>query len=108
MTLSKRSFLTIGGASVGLAVTESRLANAAAPIEDLSNNEGIFVDMKNFKVMRGTAKTDPKAQIMKLGARPVTQGAIIFRSGEQLYIVDAVPAGASMLNSFHDAFAPPG
>ena len=27
---------------------------------------------------------------MKLGARPVDQGAIIFRSGDQLYIVDAV------------------
>jgi hypothetical protein len=45
---------------------------------------------------------------MKLGARPVDQGAIIFRSGDQLYIVDAVPAGAHMLNSFRDAFAPPG
>ena len=43
--------------------------------------------------MRGMAKTDPTAQIMKLGSRPVDQGAIIFRSGDQLYIVDAVPAG---------------
>ena len=106
--LSKRSLLTGGVAAVGAAVANSRIARAAAPIEDLATNEGIFVDKGTFKVMRGTAKADPTAQIMKLGARPVDQGAIIFRSGDQLYIVDAVPSGAHMLNSFRDAFAPPG
>jgi hypothetical protein len=106
--LSKRSLLTGGAATVGLAVANTTSAHAAAPIDDLASNEGIFVDKGTFKVMRGMAKTDPTAQIMKLGARPVDQGAIIFRSGDQLYIVDAVPAGAHMLNSFRDAFAPPG
>ena len=106
--LSKRSLLTGGAATVGLAVANARIAHAAAPIEDLAANEGIFVDKGTFKVMRGMAQVDPAAQIMKLGARPVDQGAIIFRSGDKLYIVDAVPAGAHMLNSFRDAFAPPG
>jgi len=109
MSPSKLSLLAIACASIGLAIGVSRLATAAAPpIDDLATNEGIFVDKGTFKVMRGMAKTDPTAQIMKLGARPVDQGAIIFRSGDQLYIVDAVPAGAHMLNSFRDAFAPPG
>ena len=109
MSPSKISLLAIAVASIGLAVGVSRLATAAAPIDDLASNEGIYVDKGTFKVMRGSAKTDPSAQIMKLGARPVEEGAIIFRSGDQLYIVDAVPAGgARMLNSFRDAFAPPG
>ncbi|HEU0060116.1 MAG TPA: hypothetical protein VFR19_09590 [Hyphomicrobiaceae bacterium] len=109
MTPSKLSLLAIAAASVGLAVALSHFATAATqPIDDLASNEGIYVDKGSFKVMRGMAKTDPTAQIMKLGARPVDQGAIIFRSGDQLYIVDAVPAGAHMLNSFRDAFAPPG
>src|SRR5262245_17707688 len=106
--LSKRSLLTGGAATVGLAVANTNTVHAAAPIDDLATNEGFFVDKGTFKVMRGMAKTDPTAQIMKLGARPVDQGAIIFRSGDQLYIVDAVPSGAHMLNSFRDAFAPPG
>jgi hypothetical protein len=75
----------------------------------LTAYDGIHVDKGTFKIMRGSEKTDPTAQITKLGARPVEEGAIIFRSGDQLYIVDAVPAGGSrMLNSFRDAFAPPG
>jgi hypothetical protein len=110
MSPSKISLLAIAVASIGFAVGVSRFATAATqPIDDLASNEGIYVDKGNFKVMRGMAKTDPTAQIMKLGARPVEEGAIIFRSGDQLYIVDAVPAGgARMLNSFRDAFAPPG
>jgi hypothetical protein len=110
MSPSKISLLAIVVASVGLAVGVARFATAATqPIDDLASNEGIYVDKGSFKVMRGVAKTDPTAQIMKLGARPVEEGAIIFRSGDQLYIVDAVPAGAArMLNSFRDAFAPPG
>jgi hypothetical protein len=110
MSPSKISLFAIAVASIGLAVGVSRFATAATqPIDDLASNEGIYVDKGSFKVMRGMAKTDPTAQIMKLGARPVEEGAIIFRSGDQLYIVDAVPAGgARMLNSFRDAFAPPG
>jgi hypothetical protein len=110
MSPSKVSLLAIAVASIGLAaVGVSRFATAAAPIDDLASNEGIYVDKGTFKIMRGSAKTDPTAQIMKLGARPVEEGAIIFRSGDQLYIVDAVPGGgARMLNSFRDAFAPPG
>ena len=109
MSPSKISLLAIAVASIGLAVGVSRFATAAAPIDDLVSNEGIYVDKGTFKIMRGTAKTDPSAQIMKLGARPVDEGAIIFRSGDKLYIVDAVPAGGPrMLNSFSGAFSPPG
>ena len=109
MSPSKISLLAIAVASIGLAVGAHASQRPQLPIDDLASNEGIFVDKGTFKVMRGTAKTDPSAQIMKLGARPVEEGAIIFRSGDQLYIVDAVPAGGvRMLNSFRDAFAPPG
>src|SRR3974377_916591 len=96
MLLSKRSLLTFGATSVGLVVAESRLVSAAPSIDDLGNNEGIFVDKNTFKVVRGMAKGDPAAQIAKLGARPATEGAIIFRSGDKLYIVDAIPGGGTM------------
>jgi hypothetical protein len=101
----------MGVASIGLAVVAaSQLAGAAAPLAlgDLANDEGIFVNMKTFKVVKGASPTDTAAQITKLGARPVTEGAIIFRSGNQLYIVDAVPGGGQMNLLFEGAFAPPG
>ena len=47
--------------------------------------------MKDFKIAKGAAKGDPAAQIMKSGAREVSDGAIIFRSGDKLYIVDGRP-----------------
>ena len=109
MSLSKRVLLAIGAASAGLAITNSRLAGAAvSTAPDLANNEGIFVDKNTFKIARGMAKGDPTAQITKLGARPASDGAIIFRSGDKLYIVDAVPGGGTMNLRFEGAFAPPG
>ena len=57
----------------------------------LSSNDGIYVDVKDFKITRGAAKGDPAAQIAKLRAREASDGAIIFRSGSKLYIVDAKP-----------------
>jgi hypothetical protein len=100
--------LTLAAGSLGLAVVRPRRAVAATQGEDLGNNEGIFVDKNTFKVVRGMAKGDPSAQITKLGARPASEGAIIFRSGNTLYIVDAVPGGGTMNLRFEGAFAPPG
>jgi hypothetical protein len=62
----------------------------------LNASEGIYVDPKGFGVVRGTAKTDPTAQIMKLGAQEVKEGAIIIRAGDKLYLVDANPAAKSL------------
>jgi hypothetical protein len=108
MPLTKRSLLALAGTSLGLAVVRSRRAGATTPVDDLANNEGIFVDKNSFKVVRAMAKGDPAAQIAKLGARPANEGAIIFRSGDKLYIVDAVPGGGTMNLRFEGAFAPPG
>jgi hypothetical protein len=60
-------------------------------VAQLASNEGIFVDVKEFKINKGMAKGDPQAQIAKSGAREAPDGAIIFRSGDKLYIVDGKP-----------------
>ena len=109
MSVSKAPWLAIGIASIALAVAASRLAGAAAPtVPDLGDKEGIFVNKKTFQIVRRMSTGDPEAQVVKLGARPVTEGAIIFRSGDKLYIVDAVPGGGQMDLMFEGAFAPPG
>jgi len=108
MSLSKVSCLA-AGIAIGVALAATQLAGAApTSIGDLGNNEGIFVNKKTFKIVKGASKTDPQAQIAKLGARPVSDGAIIFRSADKLYIVDAVPGGGQMDLMFEGAFAPPG
>jgi hypothetical protein len=54
----------------------------------LGNNEAVVVDMKNFNIAKAGAKGDTTPHIDKLKAREVAEGAVIFRSGDKLYIVD--------------------
>jgi hypothetical protein len=54
----------------------------------LASNEGIYVNMQDFKIAKGAAKGDPATQIAKAGARDAPDGTIIFRSGNKLYIAD--------------------
>jgi hypothetical protein len=57
-------------------------------IGELANKQGIFVDGKTFKVVRGAAKGDPSAEIAKLGAKETGPGAIIFRYGDKPYTAE--------------------
>ena len=109
MTLSKRTLLAIGAtAAICIAAGAPTLAIAQGSplmrsfsdnwsstsdnaVGQLASSEGIYVDVKDFKIAKGAAKGDPSAQIAKLGAREVSDGAIIFRSGDKLYIVDGRP-----------------
>jgi hypothetical protein len=45
------------------------------------------VEKGTFKLQLGKGETPPE-QIAKMGAKEVAHGAIIFRSGDKLYIVD--------------------
>ena len=59
-------------------------------ISALSNNQAIFVDKASFNVVWGEGG-DPAGTLAKMGAREVSTGAIIYRSGDKLYIVDGTP-----------------
>jgi len=52
----------------------------------LSASEGIYIDRKSFDIIKGTAKVDPTADLMKLGAKEVKNGAIVVRVREKLYL----------------------
>jgi hypothetical protein len=96
MPLSKGTWFVAGLATAGLFSGAVTFAIAQAPSQDviskLDNNQGIFVDKKSFDVVKGaSAKADPLATLSKMGAREVSAGAIIFRSGDKLYIVDGTP-----------------
>ena len=111
--MSKRTFIGVA-AMLGIVTGVSTLAlaqfnpwnnnsvrmrsmtdNWGAPnsVGQLANNEGIFVDVSEFKISKGAATGDPSDHIVKSGAREVSEGAIIFRSGNKLYIVDGLAPG---------------
>jgi len=100
-----RSSVLTASLAIGLATGGAWLAFAQSP-EVLGNNEGIFVDSKSFNVTKGKSKTDASAQIARLNAKEVGPGAIIFRSGDKLYIVDGRPPGAAVqgMKDFQDTF----
>src|SRR5258707_12647058 len=80
------------GAIVGIASIVSNLALAQSqtlPPAAIADNDSIYIDGKTFAITPGRAKGDTSAQIEALGARDLGPGAIIFRSGEKLYIVAA-------------------
>ena len=93
-------------AAAGLAAVSFTLSGSAQdkPNMELRANEGIFVDPATFAIMKGAAKTDPAAQIAKLGAKEVSNGAIIFRVGNKLYLADAKLGQKSLLNAFWEEY----
>jgi hypothetical protein len=85
--------------SVVASAATSVVAQGQNSLGSISNNDGIFIDGKTFEILGGKAKDDVAAQVKNLGARELGGGAIIFRSGDKLYIVGgagpAMPAAAA-------------
>src|SRR5215469_5907005 len=91
-SLQRKSISGIG-AFVGIASIVSSLAVAQSqtlPPATIADNDSIYIDGKTFAITPGRAKGATAAQIEALGARDLGPGAIIFRSGEKLYIVAVV------------------
>ena len=102
---SPSSLLITGAAVIGFVITASGFAigqmsgpgsqlgmpaymkGDAKALAELGNSEGVYVEKGTFKlhIGKGEATAD---QITKMGAKEVANGAIIFRSGDKLYIVD--------------------
>src|SRR4029077_10695510 len=92
MSSLQRKSISFFRAIVGIASIASNLAMAqsqALPPAAIADNDSIFIDGKTFSITPGRAKGDTSLQIEALGARDLGPGAIIFRSGEKLYIVAA-------------------
>jgi hypothetical protein len=65
----------------------------------LADRNGIFIDGRNFEILQGKSQSDVRHLVDALSAREIGPGAIIFRAGDRLYIVDAravLPAGAAV------------
>jgi hypothetical protein len=112
MSLAKSSLLAVGAAALGATIGASGLAIAqfgmsgpgsqlgmpqymkaeTTAVAELANNEGVYVDKTTFKLHMGKPKASPPPDALGKGAHEVANGAIIYRSGGKLYLVDATPA----------------
>src|SRR5262245_41852550 len=84
--------------AAGLVAADPHAAVAESPITAgaIADNDSIFIDGATFTVTPGKASSGASGMIKALGARRLGPGALVFRSGGQLYIVDApvrIPGG---------------
>jgi hypothetical protein len=109
MPVSKISW-AIAGIAIGFVsgATTLTLADVTSnpTLTTLDNNQGVFVDKHNFNVVKGSsAKDDPLKALAKMNPHEVSAGAIVFRAGDKLYIVDGTPpanASPQAMKDFQD------
>jgi hypothetical protein len=89
MPVSKPAIL-FGAAAIGLA-SFAWAQGSSQVIGDLADKEGLYVDLKEFKIHKGQVGGKAAGQLGLVDAREVSEGAIIVRSGGKLYLVDAKP-----------------
>jgi hypothetical protein len=91
MTVARRSTQTaivlLAALAAGAAIMAAQAQNAAG----LGDKDAVFIDGKSFQVVPGKGPANSTDLVKNLGAREIGPGAIIFRSGEKLYIAGAPP-----------------
>src|SRR5262245_30512624 len=94
-TATSLAFLLIGSMSGFPNLATAQTPGASSTIDD---SDGVFIDGRTFQITPGKGKLDALWAIKGLGARELGPGAIVFRSGRKLYIVDSplrLPGGNS-------------
>ena len=89
MSVSKRTLL-FGAAAICLFSYAWAQGNSQV-VGDLADKEGLYVDLKEFKIYKGHVGGKAAGQLGMVDAREVSEGAIIVRSGGKLYLVDTKP-----------------
>ena len=91
MTASRCKSAVLAATFVALTSSVSTLALAQDATRTMANNSSVLIDGRTLTVTPGAAKGDISAQVKDLGAREIGTGAIIFRAGDKLYIIDSAP-----------------
>ncbi len=73
-------------AAVLLLASSWTLASAENAPGRIADKDGIFVDGQTFEIIYGRARVDASAQVNDLNARELGPAAIVFRSGDKLYV----------------------
>jgi hypothetical protein len=98
MKIAHRTSLDLVAASaVALwAIGASPAAAQAQGTTGIADKDAVFIDGQTFQIVPGRSNGDFAARVEGMGAREIGPGAIIFRSGDKLYIAGA-PANTPAL-----------
>lgn len=96
MIIASKSANLVGALLAALAASAGPAAAQAQNAGGIADNNAIFIDGKNFQIVPGKAHDDLDGRITTMGAREIGPGAVIFRSGDKLYIAGA-PMGTPAL-----------
>src|SRR6516165_6806913 len=66
----------------------------------IADNDSVYIDGKSFSIVPGKAKGDISSQVKMLDAHDLGPGAIVFRTGDKLWIVNAVPVVRGMSDRY--------
>src|ERR1700751_6342131 len=100
--MTKLKALLIGASAIALIAYPVSFAVAQSPLS-IGDNDSVLIDGNSFKVVPGKGRGDASALIRKLDAQALGPGAVVFRSGDKLYIADAGPLeGARLGGSRND------
>jgi len=112
MSVARSTLPILGAAAIGFTIGASSLAIAnfglsgpgsqlgmpqymkaeTKAVAQLGDHEGVYVDKSTFNLHLGKPKgATPTADALGKGAHEVSNGAIIYRSGGKLYLVDGMP-----------------
>ena len=80
-------------------------AHAQTAPGNIANNDSVFIDGQTFQLVPGKGRGDVASQIKALGAREIGPGAIIFRSGNKLFIAGAPFAARAMWSELRRSFS---
>jgi len=86
MTAMPRTSPSAVVAAALLLASSWTLALAEDAPGSIADKDGIFVDGQTFEVVYGRARVDASAQVKDLNARERGPAAIVFRSGDKLYV----------------------
>ncbi len=87
MAIQTRKSVSIAAAlAFALALAAAAGAAAQSALGSLANDESLFVDGKTFEIRGGRTTGDPAAEVGATGAREFGSGALVFRSGDKLYV----------------------
>ena len=96
--MTKLKALLIGASAIVLISAPVSVAVAQSALS-IGDNDSVLIDGNSLTVVPGKGKGDASALIRKLGAQALGPGAVIFRSGDKLYIADAGPLMGVRLGS---------
>ena len=96
--MTKLKSLLIGTAAVVLISAPVSLAVAQSALS-IGDNDSVLVDGNSFTVVPGKGKGGASTLITRLGAQALGPGAVVFRSGDKLYIAGTGPIEGVRLGS---------